>query len=74
MGRNGKQIEDSILPYITSALDPNEYKIVRIGNIVQRLEHVNGNRVVFQSMENAQTARERAQGYTAHAVFVDELS
>jgi len=73
MGRNGKQIEDSILPYITSALDPNEYKIVRIGNIVQRLEHVNGNRVVFQSMENAQTARERAQGYTAHAVFVDEM-
>lgn len=73
MGRNGKQIEDSLLPYITASLDPNEYKVVRIGNIVQRLEHKNGNRVVFQSMENAQTARERAQGYTAHAVFVDEM-
>lgn len=73
MGRNGKQIEEAILPYITSSLDPDEYKIVRIGMIVQRLEHKNGNRVVFQSMENAQTARERAQGYTAHAVFVDEM-
>lgn len=73
MGRNGKQIEEALLPYITSALDPEEYKIVRIGMIVQRLEHKNGNRVVFQSMENAQTARERAQGFTAHAVFVDEM-
>lgn len=72
-GRTGKQIEDSLLPKIRSYLEPGTYKEVRIGNIIQRLEMENGDRVIFQSLENPTTARERLQSYVAHLVWVDEL-
>lgn len=72
-GRTGKQIEESLLPKLESYLTPGSYKVVRIGNIVQRLEHLNGNRIVFQSMENPNVARERIQSYVAHLVWVDEM-
>ena len=71
-GRTGKQIEESLLPKIRSYLDPGSYKEIRIGNIIQRLEHSNGNRIVFQSLENANMARERIQSYVAHLAWVDE--
>lgn len=73
-GRTGKQIEDSLLPKIRSYLEPGTYKEVRIGNIIQRLEMVNGDRVIFQSLENPTTARERLQSYVAHLVWIDELA
>lgn len=72
-GRTGKQIEDSLLPKLRGYLEPGTYKEVRIGNIIQRLELSNGNRIVFQSLENPTTARERLQSYVAHLVWVDEL-
>jgi phage terminase large subunit-like protein len=72
-GRTSKQIEESLLPKIRSYLDPGTFKEVRIGNIIQRLELDNGNRVVFQSLENPNMARERIQSYVAHFVWLDEL-
>lgn len=72
-GRTGKQIEDSLLPKLRGFLEPGTYKEVRIGNIIQRLELDNGNRVVFQSLENPNSARERMQSYTAHVTWCDEL-
>lgn len=72
-GRTGKQIEDSLLPKLRNFLEPGTYKEVRIGNIIQRLELDNGDRVIFQSLENPNVARERLQSYVAHAVWVDEL-
>lgn len=72
-GRTGKQIEDSLLPKIRGFLEPGTYKEVRIGNIIQRLELGNGNRIIFQSLENPSVARERLQSYVAHLVWVDEL-
>lgn len=72
-GRTGKQIEESLLPKLESYLKRGTYKVVRIGNIAQRLELDNGNRVVFQSLENPNMARERIQSYVAHAVWVDEM-
>lgn len=72
--RTGKHIEESLLPYLQSFLGEGDYKVVRLGNIAQRLEHKNGNRIVFQSLENPHTARERVQSYTAHCVWVDEQS
>lgn len=71
--RTGKQIEESLMPRILSYLEPGSYKVVRIGNITQRLEMVNGNRVVFQSLENPTVARERLQSYTGHIAWLDEL-
>jgi phage terminase large subunit-like protein len=72
-GRTGKQIEESLLPRIIRLLEPGSYKEIRIGNMIQRLELNNGNRVVFQSLENPSIARERLQSYTAHLAWVDEL-
>lgn len=72
-GRTGKQIEDSLLPKIRGYLEVGSYKEVRIGNIIQRLELTNGNRVIFQSLENPNVARERLQSYVAHLVWTDEL-
>lgn len=72
-GRTGKQIEDSLLPKIRSYLEPGSYKEVRIGNIIQRLELNNGNRVIFQSLENPTVARERLMSYVAHGTWCDEL-
>lgn len=73
-GRTGKQIEDSLLPKIRSFLEAGTYKEVRIGNIIQRLELTNGNRIIFQSLENPTTAQERLQSYVAHVVWIDELA
>lgn len=72
-GRTGKQIEDSLLPKLVSFLEEGTYKIVRIGNIAQRIEFTNGNRIIFQSLENPNIARERLQSYVAHLVWVDEM-
>lgn len=72
-GRTGKQIEESLAAKILSYLPKGTYKEVRIGNILQKIEHVNGNRIIFQSMENPETARERVQSYVAHLVWIDEM-
>lgn len=70
--QSGKQIEHSILPKIISYLDDSDYKPVRIGNVVQHLEFTNGNKIVFQSLENPEQARKRLQSYTADGIWLDE--
>lgn len=72
-GRTGKQIEDSLLPKIRGFLESGTYKEVRVGNIIQRLELTNGNRIIFQSLENPNVSRERLQSYVAHLTWCDEL-
>lgn len=70
-GRTGKQIEDLAMR-IEGFLEPGTYKVVRLGNIVQKIEHVNGNHMIFQSLENPTVARERLQSYVAHVAWMDE--
>lgn len=70
-GRTGKQIED-ILGRLENFLEPGSYKVVRLGNIPQKLVHNNGNHIIFQSLENPAVARERIQSYVAHVAWVDE--
>lgn len=76
-GRTGKQLEESIWPKIRSYLDPGTYKEIRLGNILQRVEILSGrgegNRMVFQSLENPNVAAERIQSYVAHLVYIDEM-
>lgn len=73
MGRTGKQLEESLWPKIRSLLQPGTFKEVRLGNILQRVEMENGNRIVFQSLENPNLASERIQSYVAHLVWIDEM-
>lgn len=71
--RSGKQIENSLGPKILSYLDPAEHKNpTRSGNALQHIELNNGNRIIFQSLENPSIARERVQSYVAHCVWIDE--
>jgi hypothetical protein len=72
-GRTGKQIEESLWPKVRNCLDEGSYREIRLGNILQRVELSNGNRIVFQSLENPQTAQLRLQSYVAHLVWIDEL-
>ena len=37
-GRTGKQLEDSLIPRICAYLPDSDYKVVRVGNMTQRLE------------------------------------
>lgn len=71
-GQTGKIIEHSILPKLTSLLPDGSYKVVRIGNITQELQLDNGNKFIFQSMENPNEARKRLQAYVAHFFWGDE--
>ncbi len=72
-GRNGKQIENSLLPKIKSYLESGTYKEVRQGGAIQTLELNNGAKIIFQSLENPNVARERLQSYVAHITWVDEM-
>lgn len=75
IGRVGEQIEselfvNKIKPYLTEGT----YKIVRIGNILQRIEHQNGNRMIFFSHHNINEAREKVQAFTVHFIWLDEMA
>lgn len=72
-GRSGKILEESLVPRICAYLPPGDYKLVKIGNMTQRIEHSNGNKIILQSLENPNLARERVQSFVAHLVWVDEM-
>lgn len=75
VGRVGEQIEselfnNKIKPYLIEGT----YKAVRIGNILQRIEHNNGNRMIFFSHHNINEAREKVQAFTTHFIWLDEMA
>lgn len=75
VGRVGEQIEselfnNKIKPYLIEGT----YKPVRIGNILQRIEHQNGNRMIFFSHHNINEAREKVQAFTTHFIWLDEMA
>lgn len=75
IGRVGEQVESElwarkIKPFLT----PDSYKEVRMGNSLQRVIHKeSGNTIIFMSHHSINDAREKAQSYTAHFVWVDEM-
>lgn len=73
IGRVGEQVESElwrskIKPFLT----PGTYKEIRIGNILQRVEHENGNLIIFMSHHNIKEAREKAQSFVMDYVWLDE--
>jgi phage terminase large subunit-like protein len=74
LGRNSKQIEESIYRRIKSYFPEGALKENRIGNIMQSVKHrTTGNTIIFQSYENENQARERVQSFSAHFVWIDEM-
>lgn len=72
-GRTGKQIENSLIPKLVSFLEPGTFKYVKAGNSTAAIDLDNGNRFVFQSLENPEQARQRLQSYVAHGAWLDEM-
>jgi phage terminase large subunit-like protein len=75
IGRVGEQIDSELWNNkIKKYLLPGTYREVRASQSLQRVENLeNGNRIIFISHHNANEAREKAQAYTAHVVWVDEM-
>lgn len=75
IGRVGKQIQDEIWANkIKPFLTPGTYKEKWQGGELQKVTHTkNGNRILFLSHHNANEAREKAQAFTAHYVWIDEM-
>lgn len=75
VGKVGKQIDEEIWNNkIKPYLMPGNYKEVRTGSELQKVINTkNGNRIIFLSHHNVDQAREKAQAYTAHFVWLDEM-
>lgn len=75
MAQTDKNAENEIWTNkLKPLLLPGEYKEVRVGASLQRVENLeNGNVIIFFSHHNANQARKAVQGFTAHIVWVDEM-
>jgi len=75
VGRVGEQMDTELWgTKIKPFLPEGSYKVVKQGNSISRVEHIeNGNKIVFISHHDAEAAREKAQAYTAHVVWLDEM-
>jgi len=74
IGRTSKQVEEVIWRKISAFLDEGEYKVQRIGGVVQKVTHLStGNTIIFASHHNENEAREKLQAFVAHYVWLDEM-
>lgn len=75
LGRVGEQIESEIWERkIKPFLAPGSFKEVRVGGILKRVIHRRtGNRIIFMSHHDVEDAREKAQAFTSHVVWLDEM-
>lgn len=75
-GRTGQILEEEIWKNkLKPLLPPGSYKNPKNDSgSIKSVEHAtNGNRILFMSHHDAKNAREKAQGFTAHIVWLDEM-
>lgn len=74
IGKVQKQVEEVLWRKISAYLDPADYQEVRVGGALSKVVHrKNKNTILFGSHFNEREAREKAQGFVGHAVYLDEL-
>lgn len=74
LGRTTKQIEETLWRKIKAFLEPGSFKEQYIGGVIQKVTNLkNGNTILFLSHHNANEAREKAQSFVAHHVWLDEM-
>lgn len=75
VGRVGEQMESELWnKKIKPFLKEGTYKEIRPNGNLSRIENLeNGNVIIFISHHDAKAAREKAQGYVAHVVWLDEM-
>jgi len=74
LGRTTKQIEETLWRKISSYCDADEYTLYRSGGAIQKAVHKKTrNTIIFLSHHNPKEAQEKAQSFTAHYVWLDEM-
>lgn len=74
LGRTTKQIEETIWKKISAFLEPNSFKAQYQGGVLQKVTHLEtGNTILFLSHHNENEAREKAQSFVLHYVWIDEM-
>ena len=73
VARIAAHAEEVLWRKIKGFLNPANYHEVRIGGALQKVEHVNGNVIIFASHHSPNEAREKLQAYVAHYVWLDEM-
>jgi hypothetical protein len=75
IGRLGEQIESELWERkLKPFMRDSDCQVVRIGGVLKRVIHrKSGNRIIFLSHHDADDAREKAQAFTSHIVWLDEM-
>lgn len=77
MGQDTRNINFEIIPKKIKpfiGVEGVDYKVKRDGGNVSAITNLhNGNQMVFMSHSDAEQARRRGQGFTAHVVWLDEM-
>lgn len=72
--RTLKIFEDVIWRKISANIDPACYRLVRNSSGIEKIVHTgNGNEIIVFSHHNTGDAQEKAQGFVAHAAWIDEM-
>lgn len=73
-GRVGAQVMELWRTKIEPFLEPDCYKVDKIGKVIQSVEHKkNGNKIIFTSHDKASESWTKVQSYVAHHVWLDEM-
>ena len=74
VGRTSKQVEEVLWRKIKAFLNTSDYKVQKVGGVVQKVEHKEtGNTIIFASHHADNEAREKLQAFVAHYVWIDEM-
>ncbi len=75
VGRLNNQVEELWERKIKPYLQANEWRENRQGGTLQyAVNPLNGSKIIFATHNNPQEAREKIQSYSAHLVWLDELT
>jgi hypothetical protein len=74
-GRVSRQVDELWEKKIKPFLSPGEYKEQRVASSLSTVTSTtNGSKIIFATHHNTNEAREKIQSYTAHLVWLDELT
>lgn len=73
LGRQSKQVDESIWPKIRMHLRAGTYREVRVGNSLQKVVMSNGNVLLTFSHHNVAQAQQAVQSFDANLCVIDEL-
>jgi phage terminase large subunit-like protein len=74
IGRVGTQVEEELWnKKVKPFFEPASYREIRSGQMLQKVKFTNGNTLLFMSHHSPEEAREKAQSYVMHYIWLDEM-